>query len=1110
MLTISKPLSAGQAQTYHAKEFTAAEQNYWKQGNQIVGEWQGKMAAEFGLSRAVSAEDFALLSNGQHPRTQIQLVQHRNGQEYSNAQGETVRPVEHRAGWDATFSAPKSVSLTALVGGDHRVREAHCEAVRIALTELEHYTLARIGGNHPAESTGRFIAAKFEHDTARPVNGYAAPQLHTHAVVFNMTQRNDGSYRALQPQSLFVSQQFATAVYQAELMYRLHNLGYEIVPGKSGAPEIKGYTPEYLAASSPRRQQIEEALARIGFASPEAAQIAAHTTRDNKQIMTPEKVLAAHRQIAVEFGNQADKVVAEAQARALQQKEDTASKQADPHQKARESVSFSKARNFEREAVIDERVILRDALRRGMGEVTHSEIVSNFRTREAVGEFLKVDVPSRDFGHRFTTREMLHAERSNIDFVTKGRNTVEPIMNTDAAARHSATHDMLNEAQRRTVAEVLTTTDRVHGLQGYAGSGKTTTLRAIREGAEASGLSVEGFAPTNRAANQLRDAGVHAETLQRFLARGGSAQAQSVPEARRLYIVDESSLTSTRQMQSFFDKLCPQDRVLLIGDIRQHQGVDAGKPFEQFQQSGMKTSLLDEIIRQKDAGLHQAVERLSEGDTGEAVRLLQEEGRIRELPERSERIADIAREYTARPDGTLVISPDNASRVELNLAIRGELRECGVVRGADIEFRVLTARSELNSEDRKWAARYEPGDVLQYTRGSKELSIPALGYVNVISVDVERNRLTVERQDGAQVSYDPKRLSGITAYREVPRQFAEGDRLQFTSNVRELGIVNRQLGTIEKASSNEMRVRLDGDKRWEVSFDPNTMRHFDHGYAITSHSSQGLTADRVLINVEVSAHRDLINQRFAYVAVSRAAHDVKLYTDDSSRLSKDLSRDVSKAVAVEIQPHQDRTVSFQNQHAEKTQTDGMIVQKIPPTVYASTLPGGALRADIRFAECQRDAGLSPAEATRNLAADHLRRVEGAISLVPLAERYASEITQAIWRYPERTVEQHVSSLQPSPEEKRHWEPAVLVLGAAQAESLEWKRERGDIQSYKQSTDNKGWLHIDSGGQCYDHAARAITAEEALSPMGLTLSDSAFHKHGQSNDMSAFSGRGMSI
>ena len=240
MLTISKPLSAGQAQSYHQKEFTAKEQNYWSQSGVIAGEWHGRLASQFALSGAVAAEDFARLSQGQHPATGEQLVRQRASYEYQDADGKTIKTMEHRAGWDATFSAPKSVSLTALVGGDDRVREAHRESVHAALDQLERYTQARIGGNHPPETTGKFIAAKFEHDTARPVDGYVAPQLHTHAVVFNITERDGGQARAIQPQSLFASQQFATSIYQSELMYRIRQLGYEITAGRSGAPEIKG------------------------------------------------------------------------------------------------------------------------------------------------------------------------------------------------------------------------------------------------------------------------------------------------------------------------------------------------------------------------------------------------------------------------------------------------------------------------------------------------------------------------------------------------------------------------------------------------------------------------------------------------------------------------------------------------------------------------------------------------------------------------------------------------------------------------------------------------------------------------------------------------------
>src|SRR5271169_2435376 len=420
MLNISKPLSSGQAQTYHAKEFTSAEQNYWKQDATILGEWHGKLAGKFGLAGAVSEEHFARLADGQHPHTTEQLVRHRVIQEYEGADGKTIAPVEHRAGWDATFSAPKSVSLTALVGGDDRVREAHREAVNVALNELERYTQARIGGNHVAETTGQFVAAKFEHDTARPVDGYAAPQLHTHTVIFNMTEREDGSTRALQPQGLFDSQQFATAVYQSQLTYQLRNLGYEIEAGRSGAPEIKGYSQQYLDASSPRSQQIREHLERTGYQGPEAAQIAAHSTRDKKEIHTPAEVLAAHRQIAAEFGNQVDKVVTEARQRVHGQAEERSPDM--PELRAREAVTYARDRSFEREAVTDERDIFRDALRRGMGETTYPQVRANFEARVASGEFQTVLGQKHETGRQFTTQDTIQAEHDVIRQMQQGQN----------------------------------------------------------------------------------------------------------------------------------------------------------------------------------------------------------------------------------------------------------------------------------------------------------------------------------------------------------------------------------------------------------------------------------------------------------------------------------------------------------------------------------------------------------------------------------------------------------------------------------------------------------------------------------------------------------------
>jgi conjugative relaxase-like TrwC/TraI family protein len=904
MLNISKALSSGQAQKYHKLEFASETANYYKQDGTAQGEWQGQLAAKMGLSGTVTAEDFARLTVGRHPHTDEQMVKHREGQEYKNADGSITKPVEHRAGWDATFSAPKSVSLTALVGGDGRVREAHREAVTVALTELERYTQARIGGNNPAETTGQFIAAKFEHDTSRPVDGYAAPQLHTHAVIFNVTQREDGTgtgkqARALQPQGLFDSQNYATAVYQSVLTYRLRDLGYEIEAGRSGAPEIKGYSQDYLDASSPRSQQIRNHLEKSGQSGPGAAQIAAHATRDKKQILTPEQVLSAHRKIAESFGNEAATVVSQARKRAQVQ---AAGPRPEEALKARDAIKYSRSSNFEREAVVDERAILRDALRYGMGETSFEQVRSQLNARMDAGDFVQRQGRKHDSGRSFTTPETIASERANVAHVMRGQHAVQPMMDEERALAQASRKSFLNPAQRTVIQEVLTSSDRIHGLQGLAGTGKTSVLSSIREGAEQSGYAVEGFAPTSRAAGQLREAGISATTLQSFLARGGMEQTAGDSASRHLYMLDESSLASTTQMRAFLDKIQLQDRVLLIGDTQQHQGVDAGRPFQEMQEAGMRTSQLDQIMRQKDPELLRAVQHLATGQTEEGVRLLKEQGRVTEVKDGNYRIAAIAKDYTDSPENTIIVSPDNRSRQAINQAVRTELHANGTLETDDREFRTLSQRSDMTGADREWAARYQPGDIVQYTTGSKALQIGRDTLATVVSADGRSNTLTVMRENGHTVTYDPTRLKGVNVYREVTREFATGDRIQFTANTKDLGISNRDIGTIQKMEEGRITVQMGSSDGRTLSFDPAQVRTFDHGYAVTSHSSQGLTAGRVIVNIDTDSSRTLINNRLAYVAVSRASDDVRIYTNDAETLGSRLATEVTKTAALDFSP----------------------------------------------------------------------------------------------------------------------------------------------------------------------------------------------------------------
>ena len=880
MLTISKPLSASQVRTYHEREFASERQNYWSRDQQGHSEWQGRLAEQWGLEGAVGNEHFARLTEGQHPHTEAQLVRHQVSKTYEGKFGKEVTSVEHRAGWDATFSAPKSVSLTALVGGDERVREAHRESVRVALTELEKYTQARIGNVHAPETTGKFVAATFEHDTARPVDGYAAPQLHTHAVIFNVTERDNGQTRALQPQELFASQRVATSLYRSELAMRLQGLGYELERGKHGKPEIKGYTKEYLEASSPRREQIKDHLREMGIDGAGAAQVAAHRTRDSKELLSPEQVLEKHRNLAAQYGHQADRVVAEA--RAHEQRHVY-----EPDRIAQQAVTYARDHLFERSAVLDRRELLEAALNRGMGETTYAHIRQEFAQRAARGEFRTVGA-----GQQYTTAAMLRMEREIITRMQQGnqRGMNDPMLvSPQIRIATEDRHPELNVSQRQVVNDVFLSREKMVGLDGVAGAGKTTTLAVIREGAEAQGYKVEGFAPTSRAAQKLADAGMETSTLQKHLARGEKLDTGE----RRLYVLDESSLASTKQMHEFVNRLHPNDRVLLVGDRRQHEAIEAGRPFAQLQDAGMKTVKLDEIVRQKNPELKQVVEQLARGEVREAVQGLERQGRVHEIAEREERIAAIAKEYVKSPEGTLVVSPDNRSRVEINLAIRTEMQERGLVSKDEHPIAALVPRQDLTGPERTWAARYEFNDVVRYARASKETGMERGEYARVKSVDADKNLLTVVRPDGSEVTYDPRRQQGVSVYREEPRSFAVGDRIQFTAPANDLKIANRELGTVEAIGQDgQMRLKMDGGR--DVHLDSREHPHLDHGYAVTSHSSQGQTAERVLIHVDTElAAKDLLNSRMAYVAVSRGAEDAQVYTNDRAKLPEALGHDVS-------------------------------------------------------------------------------------------------------------------------------------------------------------------------------------------------------------------------
>jgi len=670
----------------------------------------------------------------------------------------------------------------------------------------------------------------------------------------------------------------------------LRQFGYEIERGRSGAPEIKGYTLEYLEASSPRSQQIREHLERIGHNSKEAAEIAAHSTRDRKEILSPREVLEGHRRLAMEFGDQPDAVI-----RAARERAQHTQVSIDPAKRAQEAVTFARDKNFEREAVVDERLLVRDALRRGMGELRYPEVRTNLEARHTSGEFVSVERSVHQTGRLFTTAKTIAAEHEIVRRMRQGQNKLEPVLSRQKAIATTDAHPNLNLGQKSVVEDVLSSRDRIQAIQGVAGAGKTTALVIIRTAAEARSYQVEGFAPTSRAAKQLEQAGVHSGTLQSFLVRS----QESDPQQRRFFFVDESSLASTNQMRDFLRRLGPEDRVLLVGDTRQHQGVEAGRPFQQLQEAEMQTAKLDQIVRQQDPVLKAEVESLAKGQIAPAIESLKGRGKVNEIADPDERIRAIARNYASNPERTLIVSPDNKSRQELNEAVRRELKTNHLLAAADHKFRVLVPRQDLTGAERAWAKRYEPGDVVRFLRGSTSAGIEAGSYGKIVNVNAAENLLTIEKPDGNHVTYDPKRLSGVTVYQTVVREFSVGERIQFTAPQKQLGVANREIGTIEKMA-HDGNISLSLEDGRKIDFNAKALAHFDHGYAVTSHSAQGLTADRVLINADTTVHPELLTARFAYVSISRARLAAEIYTDNAESLGSRLSSELGKTSALEF------------------------------------------------------------------------------------------------------------------------------------------------------------------------------------------------------------------
>jgi ATP-dependent exoDNAse (exonuclease V) alpha subunit len=358
-------------------------------------------------------------------------------------------------------------------------------------------------------------------------------------------------------------------------------------------------------------------------------------------------------------------------------------------------------------------------------------------------------------------------------------------------------------------------------------------------------------------------------------------------------------------MHAFLDTLGRNDHVLLIGDddpnprkVGQHRSIEAGRLFQELQEAGMKTAHLNRIYRQKDPELKQVVLAFRHGRTQEALDLLARRQRVHEHTNVAERYAAIANAYLEHPKGTLVVSPDNHSREELNARIRSGMREAGILGQDAHEFVTLVPR-DVSGIDRTQADSYRVADTIRFLRANRHVGVESKSYAQVIDLDTSQNRLTVRTEDGRVVTYDPKHASGVSIYESKLQSFAVGDRIQFTANSTDLGVSTRDIGTISKLDANG-NIQVSLDKGRKVRWNLNDHRHIDYAYAMTSYSAQGTTVERVLLHIDTADYRlsGLIDKTLAYVGTSRAQHDIQIFTADASHLDRSLSRENERAKAL--------------------------------------------------------------------------------------------------------------------------------------------------------------------------------------------------------------------
>ena len=897
--SIGKIASPSQGASYYERDGYYARDD---PAHREASAWMGEGAAALGLSGPVDPGIFTAILEGRVPDGRQLGRRDRDGN------------IEHRPGRDVTLSAPKSVSLFALIGGDARIVAAHDKAVGRTLAWIEKNAIETrmrdpAGGGMIRAGGQKTVVATFRHDTSRNLD----PQLHTHCVIANMVQGGDGKWRTMVDDGLYGGKMAIGAIYRTELAQGLSGLGYRIEKTHAdGRFEIAGVPRAVIEAFSTRRAEIEAAMAEHGLGetrdNPHLAARANLMTRASKRDVDRGDLGRAWERQATELGFSAGAV--RENVRQAEREHPPADPFANHDTVATNAASWAVAHLSERNAVFGHTDLLAAALSREPGAVTIKAAERGVAELERRGGLHAAK--GLDRGRCWTTDAALARESETLALMRAGQGAGKTIMRRWVAETRLH-RGRLTEGQKEAVKTVLASKDRVVGVQGYAGTGKTTMLNRLRALAEHRGYEVMGLAPSASTARTLEaESGIASETLQRFLARHeGIAQGRGTAKGLRdlraafsktILVVDESSLASSEQMRGLLRVATALrlPRVVLVGDEKQLDGVDAGKPFAQLKRAGMQTAAMDEILRQRDMELKEAVRASLAGEVKTAFAKL------------GDRVSQVDRDYlgldtaerwlelSARlREATGMIAPTRALRDEINETVRDRLIEEGAVSGPARQGEKLVSRG-LTKAEMSQASNYAAGDTVVFTRRYKTLGVEKGDEREVAKVDREAHTVLLKDGLGNIVEWKPWRLAGakggVEVYRSEAMELRAGDRVRWTRNDPGSGLVNGQTAEVESVEKDGVRFRLEDGSAMRLADDNPQLRHLDRAWASTVHAFQGRTVDRIIAAMP-SGHAHLTTQKAFYVAISRARDGAELVTDDARRLADRLEKATGERVA---------------------------------------------------------------------------------------------------------------------------------------------------------------------------------------------------------------------